>query len=255
MTRQFPSRADASRQARADASRPAPPRFDRPGVGVVKVGTWHVGTPARQRAAVEAIARAWRRRARPGGGPLSYHVHTSNDGTRLLHYSQWTGEDAYRDFVRTARDGRNAEIDAAVPGIGRQGLRSYELYRSGRADGDGREPGCVVVVEIDFDGPDPERRRAWVDAVFAAIDSDPQAHPGGISAHFHLATDGPRVLNYAEWESERAHREALEAPGDGVGSATEQWERVRNHPGLTGSRVTRWTPALSLGAGVLDRRG
>ncbi|MGW7368554.1 antibiotic biosynthesis monooxygenase [Streptomyces sp. NPDC054841] len=227
------------------------PDLTRPGVGIVKAGTWHVGTPERQQAAVEAIARAWQRRDWPDVGLLSYSVYTSNDGTTLLHYSQWTGEDAYQDFLRTFRDERNDEIDAAVPGIERLGLRSYVPYRSGgRAAGDTTEPGCVVIVEADFDGPDPARQRDWVDAVFTALDNDPHTHPGGISAHFHISTDGARVLNYAEWESEQAHREALEAPGDGVGSSTELWERVQRYPGLVGSRVTRYTPALSLSTGV-----
>ncbi|MEJ8656454.1 antibiotic biosynthesis monooxygenase [Streptomyces sp. MS1.AVA.4] len=229
----------------------ARPDLTRSGVGSVKVSTWHVGTPERQRAAVEAIDRAWRLRDWPDVGLLSYSVYTSNDGTALLHYSQWTGEDAYQEFSRTFRDERNDEIDAAVPGIERLGLHTYELYRSGRSpEADLRVPGCVVIVEIGFDGPDPARQRDWVDAVFTALEGDPHPHPGGISAHFHLGTDGTRVLNYAEWESERAHQEALEAPGDGVGSPTEEWERVRHHPGLTGSRVTRYTPALSLSAGA-----
>ncbi|MER6998427.1 antibiotic biosynthesis monooxygenase [Streptomyces sp. NPDC000410] len=226
------------------------PDLTRPGVGSVKVSTWHVGTPERQKAAVEAIASAWQSRDWPAVGLLSYSVYTSNDGTALLHYSQWTGEEAYQEFFRTFRDERNSEIDEAVPGIERVGLNSYELYRSEKEAGDTRVPGCVVIVEVDFDGPDPARQRDWIDAVFTAIDSDPDTHPGGISAHFHTGTDGTRVLNYAEWESDQAHREALEAPGSGVGSATEQWARVQQYPGLAGSRVTRYTPALSMSADV-----
>ncbi|MEU2433062.1 antibiotic biosynthesis monooxygenase [Streptomyces sp. NPDC007861] len=226
------------------------PDLTRPGVGAVKVSTWHVGTPERQQAAAEAIARAWRRRDWPQAGLLSYTVLTSDDGTALLHYSQWTGEDAYQEFVRTFRSERNDEIDAAVPGIERLGLRTYERYRGGEPASDAiRTPGCVVIVEVDFDGADPVRQRDWVDTVFAALEGDPHPHPGGIAAYFHVSTDGTRVLNHAEWESAEAHQAALEAPGDGVGSHTEQWERVQHYPGLAGSRVTRYTPALSMSAG------
>ncbi|MFC8426935.1 antibiotic biosynthesis monooxygenase, partial [Streptomyces sp. NPDC057236] len=62
----------------------------------------------------------------------------------------------------------------------------------------------------------------------------------------HPGTDGTRVLNYAEWESAQAHLDALAAPGDGVGSATAQWERVRNWPGLKSSTVSRYDHALGL---------
>ncbi|WTK98917.1 antibiotic biosynthesis monooxygenase [Streptomyces sp. NBC_01508] len=226
------------------------PEINRPGVGVVKVSTWRVGTPERQCAAVDAISGAWRSRDWPDGGLLSYSVLVGEDGESLLHYSQWRDETAYQDFVRTGRDERNAEIDAAVPGIERLGLASYELYRSGEpAEGDTRVPGCVVIVDVEFEGPDPARQRAWTDTVFAALDHDPYERSGGIAAHFHASTDGTRVLNYAEWENAEGHIEALNSPGDGVGSSTEQWEKVQNFPGLAGSTVKRYTPAISLAGG------
>ncbi|MFC8080357.1 antibiotic biosynthesis monooxygenase [Streptomyces sp. NPDC057307] len=226
------------------------PEITRPGVGVVKVSTWRVGTPERQRAAVDAIGAAWRSRDWPDGGLLSYSVLVGEDGETLLHYSQWRDEAAYQHFFRTGRDERNAEIDAAVPGIERLGLGSYELYRSGElAEGDTRVPGCVVIVDIEFEGPDAARQREWTDTVFAALDNDPSERSAGIAAYFHASTDGTRVLNYAEWESAEGHIAALEAPGDGVGSSTEQWEKVRNYPGLASSTVNRYTPAISLAAG------
>ncbi|KAF0651321.1 MULTISPECIES: antibiotic biosynthesis monooxygenase [Streptomyces] len=229
----------------------ARPDLTRPGVGLVKASTWRVGTPERQRAALDAIARTWESRPWPTEGLLSYTVHPGEDGDTLLHYSQWRSEEDYRELVRTERATRNAEIDAAVPGIERVALHSYEPYRSRvPGEGDGRVPGCVVTVEVEFDGPDPARRRGWVDAVLEALDSDPAPPPGGVSGHFHLGLDGARVLNYAEWESAAAHEAALAAPGDGVGAPTSQWRRVREYPGLVRSTVRRHTPGLSLGPDV-----
>lgn len=223
----------------------------RPGVGVVMVSTWRVGTPERQRSAVDAIARTWQSRPWPDVGLLSYSVLTGEDGDTLLHYSQWVSVEDHRRFARTFRDERNAEIDAAVPGIERVGLGSYELYRSGGpADGSRPgAPGCVVIVDVVFDGPDAARQRGWVDAVFEALGSDQGLPPGGISAHFHVSTDGTRVLNYAEWESAQAHIDALAGPGNGIGTRTEAWKRVQNYPGTTGGSVRRYTPAVSLGRG------
>ncbi|MEU6983454.1 antibiotic biosynthesis monooxygenase [Streptomyces sp. NPDC046324] len=228
----------------------ARPDLHRPGVGSAFVSTWRVGTPERQRAAVDAIAKAWESRDWPDVGLLSYSVYIGTDGDTLLHYSQWTSEEAYQDFVRTFRDDRNAEIDAAVPGIERVVLHRYAPpYRSAGPAGD-RIPGCVVIVDVEFDGPDAARQRDWVDGVFDALETDPAPAPGGISAHFHLSTDGTRVLNYAEWESEQAHIEALALPGDGVGSPTPQWARVRSYPGVVAGTVKRYAPALSLSAGA-----
>ncbi|MEU2236312.1 antibiotic biosynthesis monooxygenase [Streptomyces vietnamensis] len=233
--------------ARPDAR----PDLHRPGVGAVLASTWRVATPERQRAAVEAIRKAWESREWPDLGLLSYSVYIGTDGDTLLHYSQWTAPEAYDDFVRTHRDDRNAEIDAAVPGIERVELRRYApLLRSAVLDEEsaGALPGAIAVVEVDFDGPDAERQEAWVEAVFTAVadDAGKRAAHGGIGAHFHRSLDGTRVLNLAEWETEQAHIEwqAEYAP------LSEAWRRVHAYPGLVGSRVRRYTPALSLDAGV-----
>jgi hypothetical protein len=226
------------------------PDITRSDAGIVKVSTWDVGSPERQRQTVDAVREAWGSREWPHPGLLSYTVHTGEDGRTLLHYSQWSGEEAYQDFFRSGRDARNAEIDAAVPGIERLGLHDFELYRSGVREGDTREPGAVVIVDVEFAGPDAARQRAWVDAVFEALDTDPLPAPGGISAHFHVGADGTRVLNYAEWETAQAHIDALASAGNGVGSRTPQWERVQNYPGMTGGGVRRYLPALSIGAGA-----
>ncbi|MFF9847242.1 antibiotic biosynthesis monooxygenase [Streptomyces litmocidini] len=229
----------------------ARPDLDRPGTGAVLVSTWRVGTPERQRAAVEAIRTAWESRAWPDLGLLSYSVLVGTDGDTLLHYSQWTEQQAYDDFVRTYRDDRNAEIDAAVPGIERVELRRYgPIHRSTarRATAAGELPGVVVIVEADFDGAGAGQREEWVDSVFTALDEDAATRPasGGIGARFHLSVDGGRVLNYAEWESEQAHEEWQADDA----RLSEAWKRVHHHPGLVGGRVRRYTPALSLSAGV-----
>jgi hypothetical protein len=139
------------------------------------------------------------------------------------------------------------EIDRAVPGIERIGLGRYRRYRSlERAAGDTRVPGLVVTVEIEFEAAAAGRRSAWVDLVLEALADDPAGNPGLISAHFHLNDDGTKVLNYAEWESAEAYDKALAAPGEGVGSGTDDWERVRTFPGVTGFTGSRYTYALGL---------
>ncbi|WP_210587604.1 antibiotic biosynthesis monooxygenase [Streptomyces sp. GESEQ-35] len=222
------------------------PDLTRPEVAAPFFSTWRVGTPERQRKAVEAIADTWERRPWPASDLLGYHVYTGHDGATLMHYSQWASEQAYEAFVKVHRQERDDEIDTAVPGVERLDLGRYRHYRSGVRDGDTRIPGCIVIVDVEFEGPDPDRQRAWVDAVFEALESEAHPRPGGISAHFHLSTDGTRVLNYAEWESAQAHIDALAAPGGGIGSATAQWARVQSWPGLKGSTVGRYDHALGL---------
>ncbi|MDX3518058.1 antibiotic biosynthesis monooxygenase [Streptomyces scabiei] len=224
------------------------PVLDRPDAGASFFSTWRVGTPERQRLTVEAVADTWQRRPWPSDGLLGYFVYTAEDGSGLLHYSQWADESAYEAFARTHRQERVDAVDTAVPGIERVGLGRYRRHRSLTGGGDraARVPGCVVIVDVEFEGPDPARQRAWVDAVTEALAAEPDPHPGGISAHFHLGTDGTRVLNYAEWETARHHIDALAAPGDGVGSPSALWQRVQTWPGLRSSTVTRYAYALGL---------
>ncbi|MGV9914347.1 antibiotic biosynthesis monooxygenase [Streptomyces tendae] len=226
----------------------AHPDLARPDALAPFFSTWRVGTPERQRQTVDAIARTWESRPWPAEDLRGYHVYTGHDGSTLLHHSQWASEQAYEAFVKTHRQERVDEIDTAVPGIERLGLGRYRRYRSARREDPAAAvvPGCIVIVEVEFEGPDPDRQRAWVDAVFEALESEPNSRPGGLSAHFHLSTDGTRVLNYAEWESARAHVDALAAPGDGVGSSTSQWERVQTWPGLKSSTVSRYDHVLGL---------
>lgn len=206
---------------------------------LVLVSHWYVGTPELQREAADAALGAWRKTSRPDG-LLAHTVLSSNDGTEVVNYSQWTGRDAVAAFRRNDPPERVQGILDAVPEIERRRLDEYELYRSGFDEGDTREPGCVVLVEVDFEGPGPRRQRDWTDAVFEALEADPKRHSGGISAHFHASTDGTRVLNLAEWESEQAHVDALAAPGEGIGTGSPEWTRVQRYPGLRHSRVTRY---------------
>lgn len=166
-------------KAHVDATTlPDPARADG---GLVFLSTWSTGTPERQRATVDAIATAWGSRPWPHEGLLSYTVYAGADGSTVAHRSHWRDEEAYQDFFAHGRDERNAEIDAAVPGIERLGLRKTRL-RDGmaRAAGDARTAGAVVIAEGE---------------------AGAEAAPGLISVHFHVTTDGGRVLRYEEWES------------------------------------------------------
>jgi Antibiotic biosynthesis monooxygenase len=220
------------------------PEIARPDADTVLVSEWKVGKPERQRALVEAFVAAWDSAPWPQG-LLSVNLFLSNDGETVLNYAQWTGENAYHEFASTLRQSRVEQIDRAVPGIERSGPVSYRLYRSAVRP-DPPMTGCVVIVSIEFDGPDEQRQKRWIDAVFEALEAEAAPHPGGISGHFHLSSDGARVLNYAEWTSEEAHREALERSGQGTIGPGPKWREVRSFPGMKGSDYRRYRFAMSL---------
>ena len=174
-------------------------------------------------------------------------VYTGYDGATLLHHSQWKSELDFDPFVHV--HGRSGSTRSTWPCPLWSGWGSAGTGTTAAASR-GRSPGCrcMVIVEIRVRGAGPEtgsgRGRTRSSRLWR--DRERDQHPGGISAHFHLSTDGTRVLNYAEWETAQAHIDALTAPGDGVGSATREWERVQTYPGLKRSVVTRYTHALGL---------
>lgn len=170
------------------------PDVAHPAVALVVISPLYVGVPQQQKeVADEALAR-WSRTPMPQG-LVSLSVFASLDGEALLAYAQWTGDDAYSAYLRTAERGPLDLIDAV----------RYRLFRS--MDDTLGEPGCVITATFDVDGP--ERQRHIVNAL-AGAGSRVEPFPGALSAHFHLSVDGTRVLNYAEWTSLEAHDRAME---------------------------------------------
>ncbi|SDG30722.1 Antibiotic biosynthesis monooxygenase [Lentzea fradiae] len=121
----------------------------------------------------------------------------------------------------------------------RKELDGFTLYRTGGTAGPGQNVGCVVLVTVDTD--DEATAKAWVDSVFTALASEPNPHPGGISAAFHVRDDGKQVVNYAEWVSAEDHADAVSG-GNGVGSVTADWRRVQNFPGVRHGGFARYRP-------------
>ncbi len=203
-----------------------PPVVNRPDVEVVVVSRWTGAGPGRQRAVAEAILAEWEREPWPPALD-SLNALLSTDGQTVLTYAQWTGDAARREFEPSAPPSLVPGIDDARAGLERSGPVSYRLYRSTVPDGSERRPGCIVIVDIEAEGP--ERARQWVDFMFDDVGVNARSHPGLISAHFHISTDGTWVLNYAEWTDEAAHQALIAAD-----RPTEVMARI--HEGVPGVR-------------------
>lgn len=227
------------------------PDVTRGDAGVVLVSEWSAGTAQRQRAVADALVTALDRPPWPEG-LLSVNLFGSSDGSTVLNYAQWRSEEAYEAFVHRQRQSLVGRIDRGVTGIERTPAVRYRPYRSGVRTG-ASPPGCAVIVSVEFDGPDERRHRRWVDTVFEALEAETDLHHGGISGHFHISTDGRRVLNNAQWTSEEAHREAIERSGQGaVGSGPKRRE-VQEFPGVLSSGFKRYRLLRSLSAAAGDR--
>ncbi|MGA4837829.1 antibiotic biosynthesis monooxygenase [Streptomyces sp. G45] len=211
--------------------------------GVTLFSTWRVGTPERQRATVDAIARVWEREPWPTPDLLAYRTFAGEDGETIMHGSYWTDEAAYEAFAAAGRRERVDEVDAAVPGIERVGPTRYAHYRSTGRNASAEPVGAVVAVRIPFDGPDVARLRAWVDGM-VAVDEDADAPlPGLVQAHFHTSHDGTHALNVAEWTSVRAHVDALGSARQGSRPIHDRWREALDFPGIGRTSFVRYRPA------------
>jgi hypothetical protein len=223
----------------------ARPVVDRADAGIVAVTEFQTGTADRQQALLDASAAAWAGLEWPRT-MLSLTWLTSLDGAKALAYVQWESDAEFASYARTHRPVLTERLRAALPGVNPVPPTFYRRYRSGTRP-DAPAPGCIVVVSVAFDGPDEARQRAWIDTVFEALAAEAEPPAGGISGHFHVSTDGTRVLNYAEWVDAESHRAALERSGQGALGSGPAWRRVHAFPGLASSDVTRYRIARSLG--------
>ncbi|MER7011537.1 antibiotic biosynthesis monooxygenase [Saccharopolyspora sp. NPDC000359] len=202
------------------------PDITRADAGLVLVGEWSEA-PERQLAAARAAADV----ANQPTGLLSHTVLVGTDGSTLLHYSQWSDQASCEEHLRTAPDDRTARAVA------------FHRYRSLVLSQD--RPGCVVAVRFRSDSHDTARR--FVDTL---LDEEPGfarrtdvAPPAGmISNHFHISTDGTRVVNYAEFVDEAAHRAVV---ANNLQADHDVPQLIGSTPGLELIGFKRFTTWLS----------
>jgi hypothetical protein len=205
---------------------------------------FQVGGPEEQQRLFDASRTVWDTLPWPAT-LLSITWLASTDGRRALAYVQWRDDSELAAYGRTHRPVIATLLQDAVPSLEAAPPVFYRRYRSGTRP-DAPEPGCIVVVSVDFDGPDEARVRTWIDTVFEALAAEASPPAGGIGAHFHVSLDGTRALNYAEWVDEASHIAALARSGIGAVGSGPTWRDVQTFPGLKGSHVTRYRVARRL---------
>lgn len=229
------------------------PDIARSDAGIIYISEWKMDTPMQQQAAADVNMVAWEKTQWPEG-LLSHSCFISSSDNTLLHYSQWTGEEAYIRFFQTSRDSRVASIDELVPGIERVAIEKYSLHHSIYTDPE-QKASCIVVVDLEFENPALSTQ--WIKAISDALASKPEPPAGLIAAHFHISTDGKRVINYAEWKDEASHNEATGA-GNGMDISKDtsaEWHRVLHFPGMHSKGFKRYPAFRSISRPLVLNQG
>jgi hypothetical protein len=177
---------------------------------MVLISKWRVDDPANQEATGDSAIGLWDHLEWPKG-LLSHNVYLGTDGSSVLQYSQWTGEEAIDSFTEKHLQDRAQKAIDEVPGLERVEARKYRHYKSMYSDPSewNRKPGCFIIVSFEADGPEWQQR--FVDTLIGKIENrENPHHPGSIASHFHHSMDGKRVVNYAEFVDEASHKEVVQ---------------------------------------------
>lgn len=215
---------------------PDPTRSDVHGIHVTR---WFAGAPDRQAAAVDAIFDELERAPLPEGLLTLTGYVNPDGGDDALTYAQWSSADA-PDLVGL--------VERAAPGLERVETTEYALYRSyvtPDAATAAHPPGWIIVVTIEFD--EPGRAPGWIDATLDAL-REVEPVDGLITNHFHIASEGTRVINYTEWTDREKHKAAHAGDSGPIGQNGPVGKRIRSLPGVVGVGLGRYRLHRSLAA-------
>lgn len=162
--------------------------------GVVVISREQVADRAAQRELADRAALHLRREPWPEGLRSTSWL-LSTDGGLVLRYDHWDDQRSYRKHA-------TAEPSDAIV--------CHPPAPAPQRPAEGPFAGCVALVIIGTDGPERQREATARIASFGA-----QSQPGALGGHVLSSLDGTRVVLYAEWTSEEAHREAVAGPAYG----------------------------------------
>ncbi|GAA1224352.1 hypothetical protein GCM10009676_02330 [Prauserella halophila] len=224
-------------EAHPDALTGSLPPVSRGDADVVLVGTWRVADADSQRAAARAVLDDRHDRPWPTG-LLAHSVLLGTDGHTLVHYAQWTDEDALDEFRRTGRTAHHEAVAARVPGIERRDEGAYRLYREAVPERP-LEPGAVVLVSFRTDSAATGEQ--FVDELIRRhpVTTGEPVADGMAGNHFHLALDGSRTLNWAEFATVEAHERVV---AERLNADDEVPQLVERTPGLEPLGFQRFVP-------------
>lgn len=170
----------------------------------------------------------------PAPGFLRYSLYRGLEEPTLLELSQWSNEGT-RDHsserhrilravaAYTPRLRFSCDWHHVCEGPCRTFVRAHD-----------RPAVCLVVDRQSIVRDESHVSREWIDKVIAALEG--RAPAGLCAASFFVSSSGKVVLNFSEWTSAAAYRDALEkgylAPYGSVDD-TPAWKSIRAHPGIT----------------------
>jgi quinol monooxygenase YgiN len=160
-------------------------------------------------------------KTRPGF--VSANLHKSIDGVKVANYAQWRSLTEYEAFIKNAEVQKKAEklwtFDSPDSHV-------YEIIASESKIGTPKIIEGEYFIHFAEFSMQPENQPKMVELAKEHL-KPAMEQPGLISATFHRSLDGTRVINYGQWENQKAIAELVQKPG--FSKAAPYWEGIADN--------------------------
>lgn len=176
--------------------------------GVFTVIVVWPSTPESQQQLLDhLIAVADEHSRRPGF--VSCSIHKSLDGTKIAEYIQWKDRASFEAMAQSTEGKAHIDPSAAIANAG-----IYEIVHVQESDRKEKQlteivPNTTLATLINVFTVAPENQQRLADILIEATESVMNKLPGFISANIHKSLDGTRVVNYAQWRSQKDYETML----------------------------------------------
>ncbi len=156
-------------------------------------------------------------------GFVSANLHQSTDGLKVANYAQWSSMDTFKAFRENeavqAKAKKLFEFDTPDSHV-------YEIVTSESKVGTPKIKEREYITHLAEFSMQPENQPKMIELAKEHI-KPAMEQPGLISATFHRSLDGTRVINYGQWQDEKAIKELVKQPG--FSKDKPYWEGVADN--------------------------
>ena len=153
-------------------------------------------------------------------GFVAANLHKSTDGLKVANYAQWSSMETFTAFRNNeavqAKAAKLFEFDTPDSHV-------YEIVTSESKVGTPKINQGEYITHFAEFRMQPENQPQMVELAKEHI-KPAMAQPGLISATFHRSLDGTRVINYGQWQDEKAIAELVKQPG--FGKEKPYWDGI-----------------------------
>ena len=153
-------------------------------------------------------------------GFIAANLHQSTDGLKVANYAQWSSMETFTAFRNNeavqAKAAKLFEFDTPDSHV-------YEIVTSESKVGTPKINKGEYITHFAEFRMQPENQPQMVELAKEHI-KPAMAQPGLISATFHRSLDGTRVINYGQWQDEKAIAELVKQPG--FGKEKPYWDGI-----------------------------